>query len=146
VTHTASLRFLPLGQIHLAFGDVHLSPGSGTQRLTLPVRVTGTWLDPDAPTSNTAALLTGTVWTDQPHFRWLAGLQPQILTVHGFQVGEELVIDLSDDQLIALERARGENDIVMTIKLQATLIGAEPSVHPVAHEETQFRIPRARWL
>lgn len=139
---TASLRFLPLGQIHVAFGDVFLSPGSGSHRLMLPIQVTGTWLDPG---SNAPTLLTGTVWTDQP-FRWLAGLQPQVVRVRGYQVGEELVIDLSDDQLIALERARGENDLVLRLKLQATLLHANEAIHPVTQEETQFRIPRSRWL
>lgn len=128
---TASLRFLPLGQIHMAFGDVHLTPGSGTHRLVFPVKITGTWLDPDAPTSNTAALLVGTVWTSQPYFRWLAGLEPQVLTLRGFAAGEELVLSLSDEQLIALERARGEDDIVLNLKLHATLLPPYEGVHPI---------------
>lgn len=143
---TASLRFLPLGQIHMSFGDVHLTPGSGTHRLVFPIKVAGTWLDPDAPTSNTAALLVGTVWTSQPYFRWLAGLEPQVLTVRGFAVGEELVLSLSDEQLIALERARGEDDIVLDLKLQATLLPPYEGVHPITAEETTFRISRTRWL
>lgn len=143
---TASLRFLPLGQIHMAFGDVHLTPGSGTHRLVLPVKITGTWLDPEAPTSNAAALLVGTVWTSQPYFRWLAGLEPQVLTLRGFAIGEELVLSLSDEQLIALERARGEDDIVLNLKLQATLLPPYEGVHPITAEETTFRISRTRWL
>ena len=143
---TASLRFPPIGQIHLSFGDVFLSPGSGSHRLMLPVQVTGTWLNPGEVNSNAPTLLTGTVWTDQPYFRWLAGLQPQVLTVRGYQVGEELVIDLSDDQLVALERTRGENDLALRLKLQATLLHGDEAIHPIAQEETQFRIPRARWL
>lgn len=142
----ASLRFIPLGQIHMAFGDVHLSPGSGTHRMVLPIKVTGTWLDPDAPTSNAATLLMGTVWTDQPYFRWLAGLEPQVLTLRGFAVGEELVLSLSDEQLIALERARGEGDIVLRLKLQATLLPPFEGVHPITSEEVGFRIPGGvRW-
>jgi len=143
---TASLRFLPLGQIHMAYGDVHLAPGSGTHRLMLPVKITGTWLDPEAPTSNNAALLVGTAWTSQPYFRWLAGLEPQVLTLRGFAVGEELVLSLSDEQLIALERARGEDDIVLNLKLQATLLPPYEGVHPITVEEATFRISRARWL
>lgn len=143
---TASLRFLPLGQIHMAFGDVHLTPGSGTHRLVLPIKITGTWLDPDAPTSITAALLVGTAWTSQPYFRWLAGLELQVLTLRGFAVGEELVLSLSDEQLIALERARGEGDIVLTLKLQATLLPPYEGVHPITAEEISFRISGTRWL
>lgn len=143
---TVSLRFLPLGQIHVAFDDVFLTPGFGTSRMVLHANITGTWLDPDAPTSNSAALLTGTVWTDLPNFRWLAGLQPQLLTLRGFQVSEELLIDIADDQLIALERARGEDDIVLRLKLQATLLPPFDGVHPLAQEETTVRISRMRWL
>jgi hypothetical protein len=142
---TTSLRFLPLGQIHLAFGDVYITAGSGSHRLTLPIQVTGTWLDPDEVSSNAPTLLVGEVWIDQPNFRWLVGLQPQVLTVRGYQAPEDLVIDLSDDQLIALERARGENDLVLRLKLQATLLFANEAVHPVAQEDTQFRISRSRW-
>lgn len=143
---TASLRFLPLGQIDLAFGDVFLSPSSGSNRLVLPIQVTSTWLDPGEVSSNAPTLLTGSAWTDQPYFRWLAGLQPQVVTVRGYLVGEELAIDLSDDQLIALESARGENDVVLRLKLQATLLHANQTIHPIAQEETQLRIPRSRCL
>jgi hypothetical protein len=53
---------------------------------------------------------------------------------------------LSDDQLVALERTRGENDLALRLKLQATLLHGDEAIHPIAQEETQFRIPRARWL
>lgn len=70
--------------------------------------MTGTWLDPQDPQSNAQALLTGTVWTEQPSFRWVAGLEAQVVTLRGYAAGEELVVSLTDDQLICLERARGQ--------------------------------------
>ena len=143
---TSSLRFERLGQVHLAFGDVRFFPGACSHRLTVQAKVTGTWLKPDEPLSNAAMLLTGTVWTEQPSYRWLAGLEPQVLTLRGYQVSEELAIDVADDQLIALERARGEDDIVLTLKLQATLLAATPVVYPVVREEVGYRIPRTLWL
>ncbi len=136
IHHSPLLRFLPIGQILLAFGDVHLSPGSGRHLLMLPVQVTDTWVIPREFGSNAPTLLTGTVWTDQPYFRWLAGVQPQVLTVRGYQVGEELVVDLSNDQLVAQEHARGENDLVLRVKRQATLLHSDRSIHPIAQEET----------
>ena len=146
VTLTASLSFHPLGQVHLALGDVHVSPGWGTHRMTLPIQVTGTWLSSEETKATTPVLLIGTVWTDQPSFRWVAGIEPQVLAVRGYQVGEELVISLSDEQLIALEGARGDGDITFILKLQATLLTPLEGVHSVAHEETTLRIPRARWM
>lgn len=75
----------------------------------------------------------------------MASVQPQVLTVRGYAASEELAIDLSDDQLVALERARGENDIVFNLKLQVTLLPPVRDVHPVASEEAQVRIARGRW-
>ncbi|WDQ02255.1 hypothetical protein PVK74_10760 [Micromonospora chalcea] len=142
----ASLRYLPLGQIHVSFTDVHLAPGVANHRLVLPVQVTGTWLDAKDPQSNAQALLTGTVWTEQPSFRWLAGLEPQVVTLHGYAAGEELAVSLTDDQLIALERARALDDVVLRFKIQATLLAPPHGVHPVTHEELQVRVARTRWL
>ncbi|MFD2414814.1 hypothetical protein [Amycolatopsis pigmentata] len=130
----------------LIFGDAYLAPGVGTHRFVLPVKTIASWLDPEVPDSITPTLLTGTVWTDLPSFRWVAGLPTQTFTVRGYQVSEELFIDLSDEQLIALEDGRGEDDVALRIKLQATLLQADTSIHPVAHEETAVRISRARWL
>ena len=143
---TTSFRFSPLGQIHMVFSDAHMTPGSGAHRLVFPVKVTGTWLDPDGPTSIAAALLVGTVWTGQPYFRWLAGLEPQVVTLRRFPADEELVVSMSDDQLIALERARGEDDVVLIVKLQATLLSAHEGVHSIGPQNATLRISRTRWL
>lgn len=143
---TVSLRFPPLGQIHMAFGNMDLTRGSGTHRLVLPVAITCTWLDPDVPTSTSAALLVGTVWTTQPNLRWLAGLEPQVLNLRGFAIGEKLALSLSDEQLIALERARGEGDIVLKLELQATLLTPYEDVHPITATQTEFYISSSRWF
>ncbi|MEV4201094.1 hypothetical protein [Micromonospora globbae] len=142
----ASLRYPPFGQIHVSFKDVQLTPGVANHRLVLPVQVTGTWLDAKDPQSNAQALLTGTVWAEQPSFRWLAGLEPQVVTLRGYATAEELVVSLIDDQLVALERARGQDDVVLRLKFQATLLAPPDGVHPVTSEELQVRIPRTRWL
>jgi hypothetical protein len=123
-----------------------VSPGWGTQRMTLPFQVTGIWHSSEKTPGTTLVLLIGTVETDQPSFRWVAGIEPQVLAVHSKQVGEELVISLSDEQLIALEGARGDGDITFILKLQATMLPPFEGVHSVAHEEATLRIPRARWM
>jgi hypothetical protein len=146
MTYTASLRYGTLGFVSLTVGDVRISPGTGTHRLAFPIKVTGSWLNPDEPDSNAPTLLTGSVWTDQPNLRWLAPVPVQVLTVRGYEVGGELSIDLGDDQLIALERARGQADLSLVLNLQATLLSSDPGVYPVADEQVQFRIPAGRWL
>jgi hypothetical protein len=146
MTYTSSVRFVHLGQVHFTFGEAALTPGFGSQRLVLPMKVTGTWLDPDDPAANLPMLLTGTVWADSPVPRWLGSLHSQTLTVRGYLVSEDLELDLSDDQLVALERARGEDDLTLTIKLEATLLPPVEGVHPVARENVYYRIARSRWL
>lgn len=145
VSYTVSFSFSPLGQIHLALGSVHLVPGAGSHRLTLRAKVTGSWLAADDPAALAQALLTGAVWIDQPSF-WVGGFEPEVLTVRGYQVSEELILSLSDDQLIAMDGARGDGDVVLRLDLQATLLGADPSVYPVNRQQAQFRIPRSMWL
>lgn len=142
----ACLRYLPLGQINVSFGDVHLTPGVANHRLVLPVQTTATWLAAQDSQSNAQALLTGTVWTEQPSLRWVAGLEAQVLTLRGYAVGEELVVSFTDDQLMSLERARGQDDVVLRLKLQATLLAPPNGVHPVTQEELPVRIPRTRWV
>lgn len=142
----ASLRFLPLGQIHISLGEIHLTPGVANHRLVLQTQMTGTWLDGQDPGTNAQALLTGTIWTEQPSFRWIAGLETQVATLRSYAAAEDLVISLTDDQLICLERARGQNDVVLRLKLQATLLSPPDGVHPVAHEELSVRILSTRWL
>lgn len=143
----ASLRFLPLGQIHVSFGDIQLTPGVANHRLVLQAQMTATWLDAaQDPGCHTQALLTGTIWIDQPSFRWVAGLEVQVVTLRGYAAGEELVASLTDDQLICLERAREGGDVSLRLKLQATLLAPPEGGHPVAHEELPVRISRARWL
>jgi hypothetical protein len=146
VTTSASVNFNPLGQIHLTFGDIHLSPGSAGHLVTMPVKVICTWLPVEPSTANAQALVMGTVWTDQPYFRWLAGLEPQVVVIRGYPVSEELVFSVSDDELIAVERARGDGDVGIIVKLQTTLLSPPEGVHPVAQVDAQVRIPRARWL
>lgn len=143
---TVSLDFGALGKINMAFSDMHFQPGSGTHRLVLPVDITRTSLGPDAPTPNSAVLLVGKVWTTRPNFRWLAGLEPQVLVLRSLVGHEELDLFLSDEQLIALERARGEGDIALKLKLQATLLTPYEDVHPIAYAEPEFHIFRSRWL
>ncbi|GAB3085911.1 hypothetical protein [Micromonospora schwarzwaldensis] len=71
------------------------------------MQVTGTWLDAKDPQSNAQALLTGTVWAEQLSLRWLAGLEPQVVTLRAYAAAEELMVSLTDDQLISLESTRG---------------------------------------
>jgi hypothetical protein len=147
---TGSLRFGGLGQIHVAFGDVQVNAGSGTHRLVFPAQVTATWLDPDGPPGgpppSDAALITGTVWTEIQGHRWLADMAPQVIATRGYVLGEEFWIDLSSDQVIELERGRGESDLRLTLKVTATLLQPKIGTHPLAQEQIAVNVTPAIWL
>ncbi|PRX47748.1 hypothetical protein B0I33_105330 [Prauserella shujinwangii] len=142
----ASFNYRPVGQVHVSFEEARLSPGTANHRLVLPVNVTSTWLDAQDPERNAQTLVTGGVWTDRPSFRWLTGLEPQVITLHGYATREELVLSLTDDQLTTLERARGLDDVALRLKLQSTLLTPLADAYPVANEEVSIRISRGRWL
>lgn len=144
--YTTSLRFLPLGNINLTFGEASASPGNGSHQLAVEITAVGMWLDPDVVASNVTVLLGGHAWIDDPERRWLGELLPQVITVRGYQTHEKLMLDLSDDQLIVLERNRSGQDLSLQLTLQATLLGGPPGVHPVVDQQVGYRIGRARWL
>ena len=141
----ASLRYLPVGQVHVALGDLQLTTGVANHRLALSVRATATWLDSKDPQSYAQALLSGTVWSDQPSFRWVAGLEARVVTFRGYATAEELVASVSDDQVTCLERIRGHDQLALRIKLQATLLAPPAGLYPVAEEEFPVRLTSARW-
>jgi hypothetical protein len=94
----ASLRYFPLGQIHVSFGGRSICRGIANHRLAMSVQFAVLWLGTQDPQRKVQALLTGTVWTDQPSFRWLAGPAPVALTLRGHAGGEELVVRLTEYQ------------------------------------------------
>lgn len=146
MTNQVSLRYSPLGQLHVRFENVFAVAGYAAHRLSVQAQITGSWLDPEDPSNSLASvLLTGSVWTEQPGHRPLASLNPIVLTVRGFPTHETLSFTLTDDQVMELERARGENDLGLRLDLQATLLQPPAGIHPIAEEQGPLRIPRGDW-
>src|SRR4051794_28359486 len=145
MTAQASLRY-DTGQIHLVFGESFLLPGNAQHCLTVSFTTRATWLAEEPSTENALVLLVGAAWVEQTGGRWLGAVQPQTVVVRGYTVSEKLTIDLSDEQLIALERARGEQDIVLRLDVQATLLSPPEGVHARAEAQVSVRISGTRWL
>jgi hypothetical protein len=137
---------LSTGQIHLDVDEVYLSAGVATHRIAFKVRTRASWLDPQVPEATAPTLLLGAVWTMEPSFRWITGIDPVVFALRGYPAAEECVISLTDDQLLALERMRGEGDVQLLLKLQLALLTSATGVHPVVENETTVRISRARWM
>ncbi len=146
MTSMVSLDFQPLGSIKLAFNEVYLGAGVGTHRLEFKTSTYASWLPKDGSTSNTAVILTGEAWLNVPSYRWFAGFLPQVAIVRGFPTDVPLAIDLSDEQLIALDALRGAGDITLGLTVNATLLGSDPAIHPVASANYSFVIKGSRWL
>ena len=140
-----SFRFEPLGQVNLTYGEIQVVPGNGSHQFRMPIDVIGSWLDKDGATT-AQVLTTGRVWVDRAGPRWVGELGTQVITVRGFAVSHDLVLSVTDDQLVALERGRTDGDVRFQIDLQVMLLSAPEGVHPERRTQIAFRVPASRWV
>jgi hypothetical protein len=145
MTDRVSLRF-GSENVHIAFNHVALQAGKGTHGVLFDITSRATWLKQEPASETTPLLLTGTVWIEQTGAGRLGGLEPQVLQLRGYDASEKVIVDLSDDQLVALERGRGGDDITFRFDLQATLLQPQDGMHPVTNDQVTVRVPRARWI
>ncbi len=145
---TFSFNYTPLGYILLAYHDAYLQSGSASHRLTLKFDVSASWLDPTKVSAVMPTLVTGAAWTTNPGpgLRPMAGLRTAMFSVRGYSLQEDLVFDLSDDELYVLDSRSGLDAITINLKLQATLLGINPGIYPVSAQDFDIRIPRSRWI
>ncbi|HSY15262.1 MAG TPA: hypothetical protein VK816_04680 [Jatrophihabitantaceae bacterium] len=145
---TFAFNYTPLGHISLAFHDAYLQSGSASHRLTLKFDVSASLLDPQEVSAVMPILVTGAAWTTNPGpgLRPLPGLRTAMFSVRGYSLQEDLVFDLSDDELYVLDRTSGLDAIAINFKLQATLLGTDPAVYPVSAQDFDLRIARSRWI
>jgi hypothetical protein len=144
---TFSFSYTPLGHISFSFHDAYLQAGSASHRLTMKFDVSASWLAPDEVSAVIPVLVTGAAWTTNPGpgLRPMAGLQTAMFTVRGYSLQEDLVFDLTDDELHVLDSQSGLDAIRINFKLDATLLGTDPGVYPVAHQDFDIHLPRSRW-
>src|ERR1022692_2024112 len=112
----------------------------------MQLQTSASWIPVDDVQTVAPVLISGTAWATNPGLRPLPGFQPRVLAVRGFPGVDELAVDLSDDELFALDRATDGNGLTINLKLQATLLRAEPTIHPVVGQEITMQIPPGRWL
>ncbi|WP_133787480.1 hypothetical protein [Kribbella sp. VKM Ac-2571] len=145
MTDRVSLRF-GSENVHISFDQVTLQAGNATHGVTLNFSSRATWLAPEPASETTPMLLTGTAWVDRDGPGRLGGLQPQVVQLRGYDASEKFVLDLSDDQLIALERGRGDDGVTFRLDLQGTLLHPPDGMHPVTDEQVTVRVPGTRWM
>ncbi len=138
--------YLPLGSVRFDFDDVFANAGVGAHRLAVHMTHSASWLVNQAEPASSPALLTGTVEVEARGQRWLAGLEPRVLTLRGYPVSEQLLISTSDEQLIALDQVRGDGEFSLVLTVQLTLLDPPDAIHPVTDTQVSIRVPRGRWL
>jgi hypothetical protein len=143
---TTSLDYLPRGRVRVDLDEIFATAGVGAHRLAIQGQFTASWLDQESDGAATPALLTGTVDVSTRGQRWLGGLQPLVVTLRGFPVHRDLLLSVSDEQVVALDRARADGDLHFVVTLQMTLLEPPGAVHPVGDTQVTLPVSRARWL
>ncbi len=143
---SAQFDYLPRGSVRFDFDDVFANAGVGAHRLAVHMTHSASWLVNQAEPTPTPALLIGTVEVEARGQRWLAGLEPRVLPLRGYSVSEQLLISTADEQLIALDHARGDGEFSLVLHLQLTLLGPSAEIYPIRDTQVSVRVPRGRWL
>jgi hypothetical protein len=136
---------LAAGQLLLRFDDLRLLAGLGTYRMSFPFVHRATWLaDQDFHTAATF-LLTGSVWSASAGHRFVGSLQPRCVNVRGVDVNDNLFLDVSSDQLAALNATRLHSDLELRINIEATWLDAPPDTFPTVSAESTLRVNAPAW-
>lgn len=116
-----------------------LIPGLGAHRLRIPVLVEPITL----PAGITVLQLSGELQAEHPAPMWLGDVIPVSL-LEGRSRPTDLVCSLSDQQILALEQARGDQELQIRMNLTGVLPQG-PSEYPFAHDQEAIRVPTSRW-
>jgi hypothetical protein len=118
-----------------------LTAGLGAHRLRIPVLVEPTTL----PDGITVLQLSGELYAEQPAPRWLGDVVPVAVSlIVGRARPVDIVCSLSDQQVLALEQARGDQEL----QIRMNLTGVLPQglgEYPFAHDQESIRVPTSRW-
>lgn len=128
--------------INATFGEAHLRAGLAAHLLTIDVAMIGRW--PGA-SAGVPMLLDGFLSVG-PQMKPLAQIGTRVVTLRDYQVSESIKAIVTDEQLIAIESARGAGDVELTFDLTTTLLSTPSGVEPSITAQAQYRIPAHRWL
>lgn len=140
-----TIRYGGQGNIQLDFEQVHLHRGLVAHRFVVQTRAHAEWLTSAREQAVETMLLTGQVGLDFPPNGFVAPLAAQVMTLYGSPSGTELSFSVTEEQLIAIERARGENYVRLRVDLQTTLLAPAVGVVPVQFNQAVITIDTSRW-
>lgn len=131
------------GAVTVAFDDVVFTAGVGKLLLGFRSRVSAAWLTDEL---STPLLVTGHLYTAPNDLIPIGEVNARVLVLRSYAAVEQLDVELSDRQVLALEQARGGGDMLLYIKLQATLLAPPVGVHAYGEAEVPVRCPASDWI
>lgn len=135
----------PGRRLRMSTNDEVLRPGVAVHQLTLRINVHGSWLDSSDSQTSAAVIVEGTVEGGSPR-RPLSEIKARVMNLRSFPINEQLVVLLSDDQLLQLEVDRRDGDVELQLDLSATFLNLPPGEYPTYDTQIVYRIPARRWL
>lgn len=148
MTTTTTIDFNPLGPVRIDFEDVFATAGIGAHRLAIRLKHSAAWLAQPAQGAAPAAspaLLTGTVEIESGGVRWFAGFEPKVLVLRSYPVSDDLLVSTTDEQVIALERARGDGGFWLVVTFQLVLLEPPGAVYPIRDDQVRMPVSATRW-
>jgi hypothetical protein len=147
VATTTSLQFLPGHTVFIELENVFLQPGLAVHALTLRTKVQGRWLEETGKDNESYALMSisGRLTVGQS-MKPLAELAARVITLRGWPVGHDLVVLLTDDQLLAIEASRGVGNVELVLNVEAALLDVEPRLPLSQSQQVRYDVPGSRWL
>lgn len=143
---TTTFDYFPSGRVRFDLEGLYATSGAGAHRLAFRCKSAASWLEPEPEPAGAAALLTGTVDVATGGQRWLGGLEPKLLTLRSYPVPTDLLISVTDEQLVALDHARADRDFELVLTLQMALFEPPSGVPPVRDAQVTIPVSRGRWL
>lgn len=143
---TTTFDYLPSGRVRFDLEGLYATAGAGAHRFALRCKSAASWLEPEPEPAGAAALLTGTVDVATRGQRWVGGLQPVLLTLRSYPVPTDLLLSVTDDQLVALDLARADGGFELVLTLQMALLEPPAGAPPVRDTQVTLPVPRGRWL
>jgi len=139
----ADLQF-QTGRLILVFGDIRLTPGVGQHAMGLPFTHSASWLMGD--TAACSVMLSARVYSTNVGMKWVGEVSGRVFTTRAYEVSDELVLGLSDSQLVALDAERQDDRLQLIVNLAGTLIHVPPDVPPNVETQLPLSVSRETWL
>lgn len=118
--------------------------GQGQHLLKVSADFRADWLTEQQDTAQ--VLVTGEVWcNNSPAAPWLGALVPQVQTFRSFPTSTWFAVQVTDDQLIALDKAREDKALNMRIDIKSTLLHHGEGFYPVAEDQFAVSTDESEW-